>query len=131
MLPEYTGSSKLAMQGRSSEDSMMIVTGWSTAPAGMTTPAWPCSVTMVVLVPGWAVPSPQSESERSHCEPTPMKNLIGSVRSSSNGLNGDAVRAGGVEVVVGGMPVGVILTVLDQHVGARESADNVAGAKIT
>jgi len=32
-------------------DSMMTVTGWSTAPAGMTTPAWPFSVTMVVVAP--------------------------------------------------------------------------------
>src|SRR6266550_4240811 len=42
---------------------------------------------MVVFCPGWAVPSPQSDSARSHCDPTPMKNLMGSVRSSSSGMS--------------------------------------------
>src|SRR5881296_1406341 len=87
MSPGNTGSGNPGMQGRSSADSMMSVTGWSTAPAGTNTAACPCVVTIVVLCPGCTVPSPQSESTRSHCEPTPMKKWIGSVRSASSGMN--------------------------------------------
>ncbi len=39
MSPGNTGSGNPGMQGRWSADSMMSVTGWSTAPAGTYTPA--------------------------------------------------------------------------------------------
>ena len=49
--------------------------------------ARPLVVTIVVFWPGRAVPSPQSDTPAVHCEPTPMKNLIGNVRSSSRGTS--------------------------------------------
>src|SRR5947208_2455191 len=79
VFPGNTGASSAPIHGRSSADSTITVTGLSSAPAGIETPACPCVVTMVVVAPGWAVPSPHSESTCSHCEPTPIKNGMGMV----------------------------------------------------
>src|SRR5437588_11343470 len=65
---------------------MLIVVSSVTAPFGTNIPARPLVVTIVVFCPGRAVPSPQSATPDAHCEPTPMKNLMGNVRSATRAM---------------------------------------------
>src|SRR2546425_2449571 len=94
LLQQFPGTpgnccSKVGMHCASklSTDWMLIVVSSVTAPFGTNIPARPLVVTIVVFWPGRAVPSPQSATPAVHCDPTPMKNLIGNVRSSSRGIS--------------------------------------------
>src|SRR5207247_10534387 len=59
-----------------------------TARVHRNTPSLPLLLAMSFLSPGPATPSPQSEPpDGLQVAPTPMKNVIGNVRSSSRGMN--------------------------------------------